>query len=100
MKKFILLMTTLMLLASCGSKTSGTDQEKSIDPIVDNSELTPGELALKTKLLETGVLSQKELLQTLVNFRELKQTTMKKLDRFINVECIQSKGLCTVTSKD
>lgn len=98
--KEVILIISLFALVSCGSEsTGGGSGEKTSDPVKSSYELNPEERALKNALAKKQVFTQQELMQELIKFRLLERSTLKKLDHYINIQCIES-GLCYVSLKD
>lgn len=101
MKKTMMILGLITFLVSCGKNNSSESKHgKKIDPALGSTELTTEENKLRESLLKQGVIEQKKLIKKILTLNALDQTTLKKLDLFINVQCIQSSGLCYITHKD
>jgi hypothetical protein len=101
MKKLITILSLITLFTSCGKKSSSESSNgRTTDPVIDSIELTKSEKALKDSLLDKGELNQKDLMKAVLELNALDQGTLKKLDQYINVKCIQESGMCYITEKE
>lgn len=88
-------------MTSCGKRnSSGSEAELEGNPVINKEELTIDETSIIKALVNKGVFNQKDLLQRLIDNKLVSTKALKRLDQFINVQCIQASGLCYITQKD
>lgn len=98
--KIILLIFSLLVLASCGQHAKNVGNSRENGQYQERMELNSEEIALKDKLINKQVMTQKELLKELMSFRPLQQGTLYRLDKHLSIQCLHSSGLCYINEKE
>ncbi|HXH31899.1 MAG TPA: hypothetical protein VNJ01_13905 [Bacteriovoracaceae bacterium] len=92
---------TLLTLVSCGSSSNGSEGlENRESPYQESTVLSREERVLINDLVQKHAHTQHELVKLILGHQKLDRGTLSKIDQYINVECIQSSGLCYVNKKD
>ncbi len=95
------MLTIIFLLStavSCGKDAGKKESENRTES--ENLIMSREETDLKEKILKTRSWKQSDLMMTVVLARGTSKKTFRKLDRLININCNETTGYCSVSSKE
>jgi hypothetical protein len=99
MKHTLIHLSILVALVSCGSQESNSQNISESNPLGTTGPTTE-ESELKERLVKKGSIEQLELIKELGSLATLNEASLKRLDKYIEIQCLQSNGLCYVTKRN
>lgn len=96
--KAMSLILILTIFVSCGKDAGEKKSINQAEP--DSLTISPDDHELKEIILKQKIWKQSELMMTIVMARGTRKNSFRKLDRMMNINCNETTGNCSVSSKE
>ena len=96
--KHIIFLALVLSFVSCGGKGGSSGAPSTSQNSVE-AGLTVDEKKLINELTENSSLEQKKFLKIILKYEKLQQVTFNKMDKYLNIDCSASQGICHITKK-
>ena len=96
--KHLIFFALVLSFVSCGGKGGSSGTPSTTQNSVE-AALTVDEKNLINELTENNSMEQKKLLKIMLKYEKLQQVTFNKMDKYLNIDCSASQGICHITKK-
>lgn len=94
--KALVYLLLMLFLVSCGGGSKNGSSSSTVSPIA--SELNHEERNLMDELLLKDEISEREVIRLLLKLETLNESTLKRLDQHLKMDCLNTK--CRFVKKD